>query len=588
MRKNTLMRIVGGVRSAIILLSLLVIAALGLIPALPGSVANADDIAPSAVSEAYGKLPLSFEANRGQTDAQVKFLSRGPGHTLFLTSTEAVLVLTTRESPAREPAVHGKPARRGPGTDAVLRMTFVGAQPPLRPVGREELPGRANYFIGKDPAKWRTNVPTYAKVQYAALYPGIDLIYYGNQRQLEYDFVVRPGADPGLIALGFRGADKLDVDDQGNLVLDTAVGNIRMRKPVIYQEVNGVRREVAGSYVLTGTHQVGFRIAAYDASQPLVIDPVLSYSTYLGGSNTDQGLGIAVDTSGNAYVTGRTQSTNFPTTAGAFQTTGGGTEDAFVTQLIPMGTVLVYSTYLGGSGIDDGLGIAVDALGNAYVTGVTFSTNFPTTAGAFQTTLGGTEDAFVTTLNATGSLLVYSTYLGGSDFDEGFGIAVDALRNAYVTGFTGSTNFPTTAGAFQTTGGDTVDAFVTKLRSEDRRVGYSTYLRGSGVDDGLGIAVDALRNAYVTGFTGSTNVPTTAGAFQTTFGGTEDAFVTKLNPMGTGLVYSTYLGGSGVDDGFGIAVDALGNAYVTGATLSTNFPTTAGAFQTTLGGTEDT
>ena len=265
MRKNTLMRIVGGVRSAIILVSLLVIAALGLIPALPGSVANADDITPSAVSEAYGKLPLSFEANRGQTDAQVKFLSRGPGHTLFLTSTGAVLVLTTRESPAREPAVHGKPARRGPGAEAVLRMTFVGAQPPLRPVGREELPGRANYFIGKDPAKWRTNVPTYAKVQYAALYPGIDLIYYGNQRQLEYDFVVRPGADPGLIALGFRGADKLDVDDQGDLVLDTAVGNIRMRKPVIYQEVNGVRRKVSGSYVLTGTHQVGFRIAAWIA-----------------------------------------------------------------------------------------------------------------------------------------------------------------------------------------------------------------------------------------------------------------------------------------------------------------------------------
>src|SRR5438552_1690786 len=486
------MRIVGGVRSAIILVSPLVIAALGLIPTLPGSVANADDITPSAVSEAYGKLPLSFEANRGQTDAQVKFLSRGPGHTLFLTSTGAVLVLTTRESPAREPAVHGKPARRGPGTNAVLRMTFVGAQPPLRPVGREELPGRANYFIGKDPAKWRTNVPTYAKVQYAALYPGIDLIYYGNQRQLAYDFIVRPGADPGLIALGFRGADKLDVDDQGDLVLDTAVGNIRMRKPVIYQEVNGVRREVAGSYVLTGTHQVGFRIAAYDASQPLVIDPVLSYSTYLGGSNADDGLGIAVDTCGNAYVTGITLSTNFPTTAGAFQTTGGGAEDAFVTQLNPMGTGLVYSTYLGGSGVDDGLGIAVDARGNAYVTGVTLSTNFPTTAGAFQTTCGGAEDAFVTQLNPIGSLLVYSTYLGGSGVDDGLGIAVYARRNAYVTGVTFSTNFPTTAGAFQTTFGGTEDAFVTKLNPTGLRLVSSAGLVSGRVYNGLRNAIGAL------------------------------------------------------------------------------------------------
>src|SRR6266513_5534242 len=252
MRKNTLMRIVGGVRSAIILLSLLVIAALGLIPALPGSVANADDITPSAVSEAYGKLPLSFEANRGQTDAQVKFLSRGPGHTLFLTSTGAVLVLTTRESPAREPAVHGKPARRGPGTDAVLRMTFVGAQPPLRPVGREELPGRAHYFIGKDPAKWRTNVPTYAKVQYAALYPGVDMIYYGNQRQLEYDFVVRPGADPGRISLEFQGPSNAELDRDGSVVMRTSAGDLRWHKPVAYQQINGSHTLVGCAFARRG------------------------------------------------------------------------------------------------------------------------------------------------------------------------------------------------------------------------------------------------------------------------------------------------------------------------------------------------
>src|SRR5213078_311962 len=300
-----------------------------------------------------------------------------------------------------------------------------------------------------------------------------------------------------------------------------------------------------------------------------------------GGSGIDDGLGIAVDALGNAYVTGFTGSANFPTTAGAFQTTFGGIVDAFVTKFNPPGTGLVYSSYLGGSGVDDGLGIAVDALRNAYVTGFTGSTNFPTTAGAFQTTFGGTEDAFVTKLNPMGTGLVYSTYLGGSGVDDGFGIAVDALRNAYVTGFTGSTNFPTTAGAFQTTGGDTVDAFVTKLNPTGTGLVYSTYLGGSSDDEGLAIAVDALGNAYVTGITFSTNFPATAGAFQTTLGGTEDAFVTTLNATGSLLVYSTYLGGSDVDDGLGIAVDARGNAYVTGFTGSTNFPTTAGAFQTT-------
>ncbi len=552
------------------------------------------------VSEAYGKVPLSFEANRGQTDEQVKFLARGSRSTLFLTSSEAVLVFATREQPAQG-RLHRARLRRaedGQVTQTVLRMNLVGASPKPRLVGMEELPGKANYFIGNDPGKWRTNVPTFAKVHYENLYPGIDLIYYGNQGQLEYDLVVRPGADPKEITLGFQGAEKLKLDNQGDLLLHTATGTIRQRKPFIYQEIDGARREIAGGYLLKGAHRLGFQIAAYDRSRPLVIDPALFYSTYLGGSDNDVGLGIAVDSSGNAYVTGYTISTDFPTTAGAFQPSSPAplTVHAFVTKLDPTGSALVYSTYLGGSVGDEGLGIAVDTLGNAYVTGITSSLDFPTTAGAFETTnVGGA--AFVTKLDPSGSALVYSTYLGGSGDEVGRGIAVDTSGNAYVTGATFSTDFPTTAGALQRTSGggpagcgsSTWDGFVTKLDPTGSALVYSTYLGGSDVEEGIGIALDALGNAYVTGETFSSNFPTTAGALQTSYGGGNgDAFVTKLNPTGSALGYSTYLGGGESDVAFGIAVDASGNAYVAGRTASANFPTTAGTFQPTFaGGTTD-
>jgi hypothetical protein len=520
------------------------------------------------MSQTYGKLPLHFEANKGQIDEQVKFLARGKGHTIFLTPSETVLVFAQREHNAR----------------TALRMTFVGANPEPRLVGAEELPGKANYFVGNDPAKWRTNVPTYAKVHYENVYPSIDLIYYGNQRQLEYDFVVGPGADPKRIVLAFRGADKLEVDATGDLVLHTSGGVVRQRKPFIYQEVDGVRREIAGGYVLKDARRVGFEVATYDASRRLVIDPVLFYSTYLGGSSTDGGGGVAVDAAGNAYTTGITSSTNFPTTAGAFDTTGGGAGDAFVTKLNPTGSGLVYSTYFGGSNDDFGRGIAVDAMGNAYVTGSTASTDLPTTLGAFQTAFGGSRtDAFVMKLNPTGSGLVYSTYLGGSREEGGLALAVDALGTAYVTGETDSGNFPTTPGAFQTTLGIGRSAFVTKLDPAGSALVYSTYLGGSQIDSGRGIAVGATGNAYVTGFTSSSDFPTTPGAFQTTLGGGLAAFVTKVDPTGSALVYSTYLG-SGGTDGNAIAVDTAGNAYITGSTASTDFPTTAGAFQTTGGG----
>src|SRR5262245_44724759 len=547
-------------------------AALFLLLSLSGH-AFATGLEAQNVMERYGKLPLHFEANTGQTNHEVKFLSRGRGYSVFLTSTEAVLALKTASTPA----------------PAVVTMRLVGAKPG-RITGVEELPGKANYFIGNDPTKWRANVPTYAKVHYENVYRGIDLIYYGNERQLEYDFIVHPGADPRHIRLTFQGADRLEVDARGDLVMHTAAGEIHQRKPVIYQEVDGVRHEIQGGYVLKGPRRVGFQVAAFDPSRPLIIDPTLVYSTFLGGSGNESASGIAVDAAGNAYVTGVTSSLNFPTTLGAVQTAsgGGGFADAFVTKLDPTGSTLVYSTYLGGSGNDRGLGIVVDGIGNAYVTGGTDSTNFPTTRGAMQATSGGGNDAFVAKLNPAGSALVYSTYLGGTGSDQGVGISVDAAGNAYVSGVTGSTHFPTTPGAVQTTFGGIQDAFVTKLDPSGSTLVYSTYLGGSGNDASLGIVVDAVGSAYVTGGTNSPNFPTTAGAVQTSPpGGGGDAFVTKLDPAGSALAYSTYLGGSAFDQSFHIAVDAVGSVYLTGITNSMDFPTTTGAVQTTSGGSGD-
>ena len=352
-----------------------------------------DPAAHAQVRKRYGNLPLSFEANHGQSDSTVKFLSRGSGYSLFLTSNEAVLVLSQSEADESRTAsrVNRTAVRARHRKSAVVRMTLVNANPQSQAAGHDALPGKSNYFIGNDPAKWRTNIPTYAKVKYEGVYPGVDLVYYGNHGQLEYDFVVAPGADPRLVTLAFEGAREVHIDARGELVLGVEGGEVRQHKPVVYQEVAGVKQEVAGRYVMNGKRQVGFRVADYDASLPLIIDPVLVYSTYLGGSSFDDPLGIAVDGAGSAHVTGLTTSTDFPTTAGTVQPThAGGSYDAFVTKLDATGSVRLYSTYLGGSGnFDHGKGIAVDAAGSAYVTGLTNSTNFPTTAGAVQTTNAG-------------------------------------------------------------------------------------------------------------------------------------------------------------------------------------------------------
>ncbi len=539
------------------------------------------------IIQAYGNLPMSFEPVQAKTDQRVRFLARGRGYDLFLTTGEAVL------------SFQGNCARSGDSTTdrsetdclprSVLRVGLVHAVRASNPVGVNELTGVSNYFIGGDPEKWHRNIPRFAGVKYAGVYPGIDMVYHGSQGQLEHDFLVAPGADPRSIELIFRNAKKLAVNAAGDLMVSLGNSEWIERAPVIYQQREGQRQVVAGRYVLRGKNRVGFSLAAYDQSKPLIIDPILTYSTYLGGNAFDDAFNIAVDASGNAYIAGYTSSLNFPISSQASQTNASGGFDAFVCKLNADGSALVYCTYLGGSNDDIGIGIAIDSAGNTYVTGNTSSFDFPTTSGAVQTTYGGGfSDAFVSKLNAAGSQLIYSTYLGGNDLEDGFGIAVDTLENAYVTGDTNSLNFPTTSGAFQTAAGGGGDSFVTKLNSAGSALVYSTYLGGNQFDTSRGLAVDASGNAYVEGSTVSLNFPTTPGALQTNFGGgSSDDFVSKLNADGSALVYSTYLGGSDFESGFGLAIDASGNAFVTGVTGSADFPKTSGAFQTTLRGIDD-
>jgi len=560
--------------------------------------------------ETYGDQALVFEPNRGQTDDQVKFLSRGRGFTLFLTSTDAVLALV-QPSDSLISRLEGKnfnglshSSQTTAFRSTSLRLKLEGANPSPMVIGLDELPSRSNYFIGNDSTKWRTNVPNYAKVQYKNVYPGVNLIYYGNQRQLEYDFVVAPGADPKAIALAIVGAEgehewpsrpPVQIDRDGNLVVQTEGGKIHLRKPVVYQpsQQEGRPTFVDGSYVLSTSriqdrnsefaeqeYEVRFEVAAYDHTKPLIIDPVLSYSTYLGGSQDDGGNGIAVDSSGNAYVAGSTLSVDFPTSSPIQATTGGG-YDAFVAKLDAAGSSLVYATYLGGAGSDQVLGIATDSSGSVYVTGLTYSSNFPT-VNPVQPAIGGSSDVFVAKLDAAGSALTYSTYLGGSATEQGTGIAVDSAGNAYVTGWTLSTNFPTASPIQATTGGG-YDAFVTKLDATGASLVYSTYLGGSGTDEAFAIAVDSTSNAYVTGLTSSNNFPLVS-PLQPAYGGVEDAFVLKMNSSGSALVYSTYLGGTSTDEGRGIALDSSGNAYVTGLTTSNDFPTANAAPSAYQGG----
>jgi hypothetical protein len=528
----------------------------------------------------FARLPLAFEANQGQTDGHVKFISRGNGYALFLTAGEAVLSL-----------------RKNGGDNTVLRMKLEGANRAPRISGQGELAGKSNYLTGQNPQGWRRDVPNYARVRYEDIYAGVDQVFYGNGRELEYDFIVAPQADWKQIALGFEGVEKLDINAAGELVLHAGGDRIVQKKPVIYQDINGRRSEVQGKYkiltseVASRSQRVGFEIGEYDRSKALVIDPVLVYSTYLGGSDADSGKAIAIDGERNVYVTGYTVSTDFPTVNPAQPgMTGNGRSDVFVTKINAAGTAIVYSTYVGGTAGEIGHGIDVDNAGNAYVTGttggVTGANDFPTTPGAFDRTFNSPDESFLLKLNQSGNALVYSTYTGGSIGHE---VKVNkASGEAFVAG-SASDTLPTTPGAFRTTCQSalcTSNGFVSKFNAEGSALVYSTYV-GDGVINDL--AIDATGNAYVTGRTISTAYPITPGAAQPTCTGCNlaraDAFVTKLNATGSALVYSTYLGGSVEDSGNSIAIDTSGNAYVTGAASSYSanavpFPTTPGAFQT--------
>ena len=480
----------------------------------------------ASVERAFAGLPLAFEENRGQADPAVRFIARGPGYTALLTERGAVLAL--RRGAPKPPPRLGDPrdaARLAASAPAshLVRMTLVGAAPSPGVAGTDPLPGKVNYLLGRDPTKWRTDIPTYARVEMRGVYPGIDVVYYGNPRQLEHDFVVAPGADPGRIRLAFEGIDRMWTDPRGDLVLATAAGELRLQKPVVYQTIAGARREVASGYRLvpgraeTGVGgraavEVAIEVAAWDRRRPLVIDPVLAYATFLGGSFFDTPNAVAVDTAGNAYVTGQTASVDFPLVS-ALQPTypGAGFLSAFVSKLNATGTALLYSTYVGGSNQTVGLGIAVDAAGQAYVAGATQAGDFPTTARAFQpgvATAG--QRAFVFKLSASGAAMLYSTYLGGSVNDAAIGIAINTAGNAVVVGMTASSDFPVAAAAQGTLGGNFFDGFVVKLLPDGSDVVFSTYLGGLDEDAANAVTMDAAGNIYVAGGTRSSDFPSGA------------------------------------------------------------------------------
>lgn len=542
--------------------------------------------------DAYAKLPLRFEANQGQTSARVRFLSRSEGYTLFLTPTEAVLLLS-------EPKGNSK---------GVVGMEWLGSKKDAALEGVNELPGKSNYFIGNDPKQWHVGVSAFGRVSYKEIYPGVDLVFYGNQRHLEYDFVIAPGGDPNAIKLKISGSRGLRVDKNGNLLVRVGSQDLQLSAPNVYQEEAGKKHAVQGRWIRSGRTEVRFALGAYDHSRTLVVDPTLSYSTYLGGSLNDTATAVALDSAGDAFITGATGSGStasipFPTTANAFQRScngcrGAGTEtnNAFITKLDPTGTTLLYSTFLGGSNGDTGNGIAIDSSGNAYVVGTTFSSDFPTMK-AFQT-YQGNGDAFVTELNSAGSALLFSSFLGGSEKEEGLAIALDPSANVYVAGYTQSINFNVSPDAYQSTsGGGGQDAFVAEISQptgdSNAALVYSTYLGGTGTDEANGIAVDASGDAYVVGDTLSANFPT-PGGYQTACGGCANglssAFVTKFVPGGGSLSYSTFLGGTKYPTGTiagdiakGVAIDSSGAAYVVGQATSTDFPT-KNAFQATCAG----
>jgi parallel beta-helix repeat protein len=554
------------------------------------------DAAEAAVSRS-ATLPLRFEVNAGQTDARVRFVARGGGATAFITPTEAVFRYQAAPAAKRGSRDAGRASAEAEKSDSALRLRFVAAAADAEVSGEDELTGRSNYFVGADPARWRTDVRAYERVRVRDVYPGVDALYYGRDGQLEYDLVVAPGADLGRVRLAFDGADALRVDESGDLVLATPAGEVRQRRPALYQERDGAKTSVSGGYRVLGDGAVGLSAGGYDPSLPLVVDPVIVYAARLGSASADYANAVAVDSAGAAYVTGLAGALGFPTTAGVLSTAGGGNYDAFVAKLDPTGAALEYCSYVGGDYYDNATGVAVDSTGSAYVTGYTMSTDFPV-VNAFKGALVDSgdyqaEDAFVAKLSPSGASLAYATYLGGARPDEAYAVAVDSAGSAYVTGYTLSTNFPT-ANALKPSISGAYDAFVTKLSPSGSSLAFSTYLGGGDFDAGNAVAVDAAGCAYVAGVyeliydpSSQTVTPFPAvNAAQPGCAGASDAFVVKLAASGTSLVFATSLGGRGADDAYGVAVGADGAAYLAGVTDSSDFPA-AGAAQPPPGGGQD-
>jgi RHS repeat-associated protein len=548
-------------------------------PARPGA---ATTPSPSLVTS-FGQSAMAFEINQGQADPSVRVLSRGAGVGFWLTQDQMVFAVSR---PAQDQG-HGR-APLSPGRD-VFRLSLEGASPQAIVDGTDLLNARSNYFVGADPARWQADVPQYGSVTYRDVWPGVDLVLHSQQaKTFEYDFTLAPGASPDAVKLRWEGLQSISVDPQGRMHLLTGGGEVVQEVPTAFQEDQGVRHAVSVSPVLGPGGEVSFRLEGpYDPTRPVTIDPVIGFSSYLGGTSFDNAYAVAADAAGDVYVAGQSNSSNYPTQNG-FDPTANGGADVVVTKLNAAGSELVYSTYVGSSGDDLAYGLAVGPDGDAYVTGFA-AAGFPTTAGAYQTTASATANPFVLRLTQAGDALYYSTYLAGNASGNGYGVAVDALGSAYVAGWTSATNFPV-VGGFQGSSGGGEDAFVTKLQPDGKGLVYSTYLGGGGTDEARGIAIDASENAFVTGYTTSTSptsFPTTAGALSTARSGNQDAFVTKVDATGGSKVYSTYLGGSGSETGTAVAVGTDGRPWLTGTTNSTNYPTTGGAYQATNAGGSD-
>lgn len=552
---------------------------------------------------------LTLEENRGQFDKRVRYMTRGNGIMTFLTANEIVYVMRNEENQSSKLQVPSSKSddEKNPQSDAVaLYMRLVGSNNNSTFTGVDEQEGHINYFRGDNPTNWQQGVRMFNRVNYESVYDGIDMSFYSNERgEFEYDFIVKPNTNRNQITLEIEGAEDVRINERGDLEIETKAGVITQRKPFTYQSTTeNIKQEIQSSYKIETNRKskienqksftVKFDVGNYDQSKPLIIDPSvtlenLSFSTFVGGIQDDIGNDITVDNSGNVYITGRSLSPLFPTTPGTFDSTPNGNEDVFVTKLNASGTGIIFSTFLGGPFFDEGRGIDVDANGNVYVTGVA-SVSFPTTVGAFDTTFNGGSDVFVTKLNAAGTALVYSTYIGASSADSAAALTVDSSNNVYIAGRTSDAivDYPTTAGAFDTTFNGVDDAFVTKLNDTGTALVYSTFLGGSHIDTSASIVVDANQEVYVAGSTTDdvTDFPTTSGAFDTTHNGNTDFYVAKINSAGSALVYSTFIGGPGIDNCNGLAVDNAGSAYVTGA-IGTGFPTTVGVVDTTAAGSNE-